>query len=259
MSGIARLAQAVAFALVFPCLALAQDAQAFEDEIMAIRGRLAAGGALAFFPELARPADQAAIAALDLSEAGDSLGARSMAEKSLAMFRALDAAFEAWQARERLARMDATGAEGFVLAEDLLEGAVAAYLDGNLALATEGALAAREMYGQAMLDFWLAEAQSSALMAQDGRIAALEEKANIAASELFARATWAQDDAFDLLHGGLYREAAEKFFEAEAMYFVAIVSTGERRRYAAQAIWEARARIEEAATRAAMLADFFRN
>jgi len=223
-------------------------AQAREDEIMMIRDRLVAAGARAIFPSLMAPADQIALAALGQYEASDYHAARDLAAQAYAMFQTLETAFDAWQMRREIIQRGFTSyaASNYTAAEEMIAAAVHAYLAGEFPRAMENAKEAQARYSLVLSAGWAAVADYHYTSADTERIAAMEVRANIAASGLFEQAESIRNEAIELLHAERFREAAQQLADAEALYLVARVSTLESRRIAAEAIRKANRQIEEA-------------
>ena len=237
-----------AFASIFR-LSVSLYAQAREDEIMMIRDGLVAASARASFPELFAPADRAALVALDKYEAGEYRAARDSAATAYVMFRVLETAFGAWQTRGEIFRRQFIdyAQDNFDRAEEILGEAIYVYLAGDFPLALENAIEAQARYSLVLSAGWAALAENRSSLARTERIAAVEARANvnIAAREVFGRADSLYDMAVDSMQGEYFREAAEQFADAVALYAYARVSTLERRRAAAEAIKEANRLIEE--------------
>ncbi|MCL2191276.1 MAG: hypothetical protein FWB79_04750 [Treponema sp.] len=222
-------------------------AQAREDEIMMVRDGLVAAGARASFPELMGLADRAALAALDLYEAGDYYSARDSAAEAYAMFQILETTFGAWQTRREIIRRGFIdyARDNYERAEAVIGDAVQAYLAGEFPAAMENAIEAQARYFLVLTAGWAAVAERSFSMARAERYAAVEARANVAARVVFEEADLFYETATDSIRMEYYREAAELFAEAAVLYAYARVSTLERRRLAAEAIMEANRRIEE--------------
>jgi len=222
-------------------------AQAREDEIMMIRDGLVAGGARAAFPELMGRADRAALAALDLYEAGEYHSARDAAAEAYVMFQILETAFGAWQTRREIVRRGFAGyaEDNYERAEVIIGEAVYAYLAGEFPVAMENAIEAQARYVLVLSAGWAALAERRFSLARVERRAAVEARADVAARAVFEEADSLYGTAADSLREEYYREAAELFAEAVALYVFARTSTLERRRLAAEAIEEANRRIEE--------------
>ena len=239
-------AAADSFASLFR-LSVPLYAQAREDEIMMIRDGLVAAGARAFFPELFGPADRAAVVALEQYEAGEYHAARDSAATAYAMFRVLETAFGAWQTRREIIRRWFTdyARDNFDRAEEIIGEAIYAYLAGDFPLALENAIEAQARYSLVLSAGWAALAENRSSLARTERIAAVEARANVAAKDVFEKADSLYDAAVDSMQGEYFREAAEQFADAVALYTHARKSTLERRRIAAEAIREANRLIEE--------------
>ena len=228
-------------------LAIPLYAQAREDEIMMIRHGLVAGNARASFPELMVPADRAALAAMERYEAGDYYSARDLAAKAYAMFRVLETTFSAWQMRQEIVRRGFMhyAQDNYERAEAIIGEAMQAYIEGDFPLAQKNATEAQARYTLVLSSGWAAVAEYNSSIAKAERIAAMEARANVAARETFKMADSFYHMAIDSLRREYYREAAEMFADAESLYFIARVSTLERRRFAAEAIMEANRQIKE--------------
>jgi len=240
-------AAADSFAAIFR-LSVSLYAQAREDEIMIVREGLVAAGARVSFPELMGPADRAALTALHLYESEDYYPARDYAAQAYAMFRILETALGAWQMRQEIVQRGFIdyARDNFELAEEIIAAAMQGYLERDFFPAQENALEAQARYSLVLSAGWAAAAEYNFYVATVERRAAMEARANVAARELFEQADAMNSAAADLLRMEYYREAAEKFADAEAMYFAARVSAMERRRIASEAIMEANRQIEEA-------------
>ncbi|MCL2600867.1 MAG: hypothetical protein FWD88_06775 [Treponema sp.] len=234
------------FAAMFR-LTVSLYAQAREDEIMIIRGGLIAGGARAVFPELMGPADQAALTALDLYEVGDYRSARDYATKAHIMFQILETSFSAWQMRQEIVRMGFMdyAMDNYERAEEVISEAMQAYIVGEFPAALENAMEAQARYTLVLSSGWAVLAEYHSTLAKAERTAAVEARANVAAREVFEEADFLYYTAVVSVRREYYREAAELFAGAEALYLVARTSTLERRRIAAEAIREANRQIEE--------------
>ena len=252
---VAHNAAADSFASLFR-LSVPLYAQAREDEIMMIRDGLVAANARASFPELFGPADRAAVVALEQYEARDYHAARDSAATAYTMFRVLETAFGAWQTRREIIwRGFADYArDNYDRAEEIIGEAIYAYLAGDFSLALENAIEAQARYSLVLSAGWATLAENRSSLARTERIAAVEARANVAAREAFERADSLYDMAVDSMQGEYFREAAEQFGEAVALYTFATTSTLERRRIATEAIREANRLIEEQ-IRAAQEAD----
>jgi len=239
-------AAADSFASLFR-LSVPLYAQAREDEIMMIRDMLVTAGARASFPKLIGPADRTALAAFEQYEAGEYHSAKEFAAQAYAMFRVLETTFNAWQMRQEIVRRGFMNyaQDNYERAEVIIGEAVQAYIDGDFPLAQENAIEAQARYTLVLSSGWAAVAEYNSFLAKAERIAAVEARANVAARETFERADSFYGMAIDSLQREYYREAAEMFADAEVLYFIARVSTLERRRLAAEAIMEANRQIEE--------------
>ena len=138
---------AAAFDRLFE-LAVPLYAQAREDEIMAIRGYLITLGAKNPFHEYLMNADITALLANTLYEAKDYYPARDSAAQALQKFNVLETAFNAWLLREEIRERGFAGydPENFELGEEILSGAMDAYMADDLAGAQEKAEEALSKY-----------------------------------------------------------------------------------------------------------------
>jgi len=228
-------------------LAIPLYAQAREDEIMAVRGYLTTLGARDSFPEYIMDADKAALLALTQYEAKDYYTARDSAAKALQKFNVLETAFNAWLLRQEIRERGFAGydPERFELGDEIITGAMDAYMADDLEGAWKKAEEALAMYNLVLSTSWASYAELRSSLAEGERLAALDMKTDIAAREFFKIADSENKVALDLLESKQYEDAAKLFIDAEAMFVIASITTLEKRRAAAAAIRNANEKIQE--------------
>jgi hypothetical protein len=237
---------AAAFDRVFE-LAMPLYAQAREDEIMAIRGYLITLGAKNSFHEYLQLADKTALQALAQYEAGDYYPARDSAAQALQKFNVLETAFNAWLLRQeiRVRGFSDYDPDKFELGDEIITGAMDAYMAGDLAEARKKAEEALATYNLVLSTSWASYAELRSSLAEGERLAALDMKTDIAAKEFFKIANTENEVALELLESEKYEDAAKLFIDAEAMFVIASITTLEKRRTAAAAIRNANEKIQE--------------
>jgi len=235
-----------AFESVFK-LAIPLYAQAREDEIMALRNSLVAAGARASFPEIFAFADTTALLAQDQYQAQDYYTARDSAAKAFAMYQAMTSAHNAWLAQREIKdkEFDRHDAENFERAGKILDDAMALYQAEKYALAQENANEALSRYNLILSTGWAAYAEKRFSMAETKRQEALDNKANIAARELFDEADSIYKTSVVSYDSQKYEEAAHQFINAETLFIEASASTSEKRDKAAEIIKRAQEKVAQ--------------
>ncbi|MDR0456600.1 MAG: hypothetical protein LBH20_07980 [Treponema sp.] len=239
-------AAADAFDAVFK-LTIPLYAQAREDEIMALRNNLVAGGVRDSFPEIFALADTTALSALEQYEAQDYYTARDSAAKALLMYQAITSAYSAWLAQQEIKgrKFESYDSDNFSRAGEILNEATEAFKAGNFSLVREKADEALLRYNLVLSAGWAAYAELRFSLAETERKAALDIKANIAARDLFAEAEANYKTSVVSYDSQKYEEAAKQFINSEALFIAASASASEKRLYAEVVIKEARERIEK--------------
>ncbi|MCL2761727.1 MAG: hypothetical protein FWD36_00780 [Treponema sp.] len=222
-------------------------AQAREDEIMVLRDDLVHNGARNSFPDYFLPADQAALLAFDQYEARDFYTARDSAAKALSMYEVLTSVYEAWLVRQEIRERDFASydPDNFDRAGEIISEAMDAYETGDNAAALEKAEDAIVTYKLVLANGWARYAELRSSLAETGRQTALNNKANIAARDLFNEANANYTAAAAIHDSRDYEEAAKQFIHAEALFITASNTATEKRAFAAEAIEEAHKKIAE--------------
>ena len=228
-------------------LAIPLYAQAREDEIMAIRGRLIELGARDSFREYMLLAEKTALLALDRYEAKDYYPARDAALYALQKFAVLETAFDAWLVRQELLERGFEGydREDFDIGDDVIREAMEAYTGEDLETAQYKAERALSKYNAVLSNAWFYYAELRSALAEDERLAAIDIKADIAAREFFKTADSDNKTALGLMKTEQYKDAAKLFINAEVMFVIASKTTMEKRQIAADAIKNANRKILE--------------
>jgi hypothetical protein len=222
-------------------------AQAREDEIMGLRDKLIAAGAKDRFPEPLSTADKTALAALDQYEAKEYYPARDTALKSITMYKTITSAYNAWLTGREIEErgFDGYDPDNFERAGEVLSEAIDAYGREDYAEAQKNADEALNRYNLVLSTGWAAYAELRSSFAESERQAALDMKANIATKDLFGEADANYKTAVDSYGSKKYEDAAKQFIDSEALFIMASISAGDKRRIAAEAIREANEKIEE--------------
>ncbi|MDR0291045.1 MAG: hypothetical protein LBI06_08935 [Treponema sp.] len=227
-------------------------AQAKEDEIMAMRGELIAAGIRDAEPEYFSNADRTALLAFDQYEVRDYYAARDTAALAFSMYLTLQNVYNALLARYEIIErsFEDYDPDNFDRAEDLLNKAMEAYGYGDISLAAESSSEAVIFYNMVLDAGWPSYAEQRFLRAEAERQAAMDMKAHIANRDFFAEADSSLRSAISSFEAEDFREAANQFIHSEAMFIIASTSATEKRRRAAEAIREARRKIDESAENA---------
>jgi len=230
------------FKLVIPLYA-----QAREDEIVALRNALIAGGGRDYFPEHLTTADKIALTALDQYEAEDYYTAKDTADQALMLYQTLTSAYNAWLTRREIEEREFEGydPDNFERAGEILSDAMDAYGAKNYALAHENANEALNRYNLVLSAGWAAHAELYAALAATARQDALDVKADVAVRYLFTEADASYKNGVNAMDKENYAVAAKQFYEAEALFVLSTSTTLEKRRIAAETIEEANRKIEE--------------
>jgi len=222
-------------------------AQAREDEIVALRNDLIAGGGQEAVADLLGAADKTALTALEQYEAEDYYAAKDTAAQALMMYQILTNAYQAWLARLEIEERDFVSydPENFERAGEILNNALDAYEGEDYASAHEKANEALDRYNLILSAGWAAHAERYAAQAAEARQAALDAKADVAVRAVFAEADSSYKSGVTSLDNKKYADAAKQFYNAEGLFDKATVSALEKRGIAAQTIEEANRKIEE--------------
>jgi len=228
-------------------LAIPLYAQAREDEIVALRNNLIAGGGQDYFPEHLTAADKVAISALEQYEATDYYAAKDTADKALMMYQTLTNAYNAWLARNEIEEreFETYDPENFERAGEILSAAFDDYGKADYASAYDNAMEALDRYNLVLSAGWAAHAEYYAALAAAARQAAVDVKADVAVRDVFTEADTSYKNGITAKDNEKYADAAKQFFEAEGLFVLAHTATLEKRGIAAQTIEEANKKIEE--------------
>jgi hypothetical protein len=222
-------------------------AQAKEDEIMTLRNSLVAAGVRAFFPDIFALADKTALSARDQYKAQDYYTARDTAAQALLMYQTMNSTNNAWLVQREIKgrEFDAYDTEHFNRAGEILNSAIAAYQAGNYSLAQENANEALIRYNLVLSVGWATYAEMRFSLADAERRAAMDIKADIAVRDLFTEADSTYKASIVFYDSQKYEEAAKQFINSETMFIAASVLASEKRQNAAEAIKEAREKVEK--------------
>lgn len=228
-------------------LAIPLYKQAREDEIMALRNNLVAGGVKDNLPEYFSQADKTALSALDQYDARDYYTARDTAAKALTMYQAMTSIYNAWLVRHEIEEREfqSYDQDNFNGAGELFTKAVDAYKAENYASVGGNADEALKQYNAVLAAAWAAYAEQCSSKAEAERKTALDIKANIAVKDLFTEADSHYKTAVDIFASKDYEEAANHFIDSEALFIKAHESAMEKRKRAADLIKQAKEKIEE--------------
>ena len=228
-------------------LAIPLYAQAREDEIIALRNGLIAGGWREVFPELLTTADKVALTARDQYNAADYYPAKDSADQALMMYQTLTNAYNAFLVRNEIEERYFVSYDpvNFDHAVEVLDDALVAYEAGNYASAHENAKEALDRFNLVLSAGWAANAERYAAQAATARQTALDVKADVAVRNVFSEADTNYKAGVSAFDAKKYADAAKQFFDAEALFVTATTSTLEKRAIAAQIIEEANRKIEE--------------
>ena len=228
-------------------LAIPLYAQAREDEIVALRDNLIAGGWKNILPEPLAAADKVALDALAQYEAGDYYPAKDTADQALMLYKTLTTAYNAWLARQEIEERDfiSYDPDNFERAGEILNDALDAYGAENYTAAYENANEALNRYNLVLSAGWAANAERYAAQAATARQAALDVKADVAVRSVFSEADTNYKAGVSAMDTEKYADAAKRFSDAEGLFVTAKESTLEKRGIAAQTIEEANKKIEE--------------
>jgi hypothetical protein len=230
------------FALTIPLYA-----QAKEDEIMAIRGELINAGLRDAFPEYFIPADEEAVSALEQYEAKDYYAAKDSAERAYGMYDFMKETYGVWQIRQDIVEkgLDKFCPDEFDSADGFLSKAMEAYLAKEDMEALLNANEASQRYNNILKDGMIPYRDQQYSLAVAERQAAIDVRANIAVTEMFANAENVFNEAKRGMETEDYEETAREFFYARNLYAQAGAAASEKRRIAAEAIREAEEVIDE--------------
>jgi hypothetical protein len=222
-------------------------AQAREDEIVALRDNLIAGGWRDVFPEFLTTADKVALTALAQYEEEDYYTAKDTADQALMLYQTLTNAYNAFLVRNEIKERDfiSYDPDNFERAEEILDDAMDAYGAENYASASEKAKEALQRYNLVLSAGWAANADRYAALAATARQSALDVKADVAVRDTFSKADTNYKAGVSSMDTENYAEAAKQFFDAEGLFVAAAKSATEKRVVAAQTIEEANKKIEE--------------
>jgi len=222
-------------------------AQAREDEIVALRNALIAGGWKDILPELLASADKVALTALAQYEAEDYYPAKDTADQALMMYQTLTNAYNAFLAAHEIEERGFTSydPDNFERAGEMLDEAMNNYEAEDYALAHKNAKEALDRYNLVLSAGWAANAERYAAQAATARQAALDVKADVAVRSVFSEADTNYKAGVSAMDTEKYADAAKRFSDAEGLFVTAKESTLEKRGIAAQTIEEANKKIEE--------------
>jgi len=196
-------------------------------------------------PEHVQHADEIALAALALYEAGNKTQARISAVEALDEYEALLLGADVYLTRQEIIDrlFEQYDADNFIRTDEISLAAVSAYEAGNMNAAVQGAQEALLRYNLMLSNGWISYASDRRLAASEEREFALAERANIAARETFraADAFFAQADS--QFTSGDYHNAALVFIDSEVTFAISRRETAESRRRAEEAIRLAEERI----------------
>ncbi|MDR2543612.1 MAG: hypothetical protein LBC80_09250 [Treponema sp.] len=222
-------------------------AQAREDEIMLARKTLIDSGFTQEFPEFLKNIDDIALLAMEQYEAEDYYTARETATKALSEYETLLLGARVFLVRQEVITRGFNDYDGenFIKAEEVACEALEEFGTDNIEAAITKAEEALLRFNLVLANGWPAYASDRQAYAENERELALAERANIASRELFreADAVFEQAGADHALEN--FHDAALHFIDAEALFAIARLDTGERRQRAEAAILAAEERIEE--------------
>ena len=228
-------------------LAIPLYAQAREDEIVALRDNLIAGGWRDVFPETLATADKVALLALEQYEAEDYYTAKDSADQARTMYQILTNAYDAFLVRNEIEEREfiSYDPDNFERADEILDSAMRDYEAENYTAAYENTKEALNRYNLVLSAGWAAHAERYAAQAAAARQAALDVKADVAVRVLFSEADTIYKNATSAFDAEKYGDAAKQFYTSEGMFVNAKESTLEKRGIAEQTIDEANRKIEE--------------
>jgi hypothetical protein len=242
----AHHAAADAFEAVF-ILTIPLYAQAREDEIIALRDVLVAGGVRDEYPEEFTEVDEIALLAYDLYDEEDYYTARETADQAVMLYQAMTDIYNAWLVREEIELRDFQSYDqaNFDTADEVLNKAIEAYRQDDFAAAKENADEASQRYNLILSTAWATYAELCSSKAKTERQAAVDIKANVAMRELFTEADSNYKTAEDTYAAKNYEEAASQYIISEALFIRANESAAEKRQKAEGLIKQANEKIEE--------------
>ena len=218
-----------------------------EAEIIAVRNAVVAAGAEELIPELLADADNAIASAEEKYEVKDYYGAKDSAGDALAMYETLKVGLDAYAVREKIAERNFEGydPQNIALADDTLRSAADDYTAKNMVSAKDKAEAALLRYNLAIKTAWESYAAGKGSEAASSRQAALDVRANVAVRQEFNTAQDVFNRANSSLRDQKYDEAAIGFEDSIRRFDAVVVTTGEKRVVAEEALELANQRMAE--------------
>jgi hypothetical protein len=222
-------------------------AQAREDEVMAERDKVVGTEFADAFPEYLEKADDLALSALDQYEAKDYYTAKNTAVSALAEYSTLALGAGVFSVRQEIINrgFNIYDSENFIEAEAIGDAALDEYEDGNRTAAEGLALEAETHYRTVIANSWTFYAEDKQGTASAEKKRATDNKAHIAAKELYNEADGMYAQAEIALNDKKYEEAAIFYTDAEALFIVAARETERKRTRAVDTIKLAAEKIEE--------------
>jgi hypothetical protein len=239
-------AAADAYDAVFK-LAIPLYAQAREDEIIALRDALIAGGWRERVPESLSAADKVAVTAYEQYEAEDYYAAKDTADQALMMYQTLTNAYNAVMAANEIEERGFASydPDNFLRATEILDEAIGNYEAEDYASAYKNSKEALDRYNLVLSAGWAANAEKYAALAAAARQSALDVKADVAVRDVFSKADTSYKAGVSAFDTQKFADAAKQFYAAEGLFVNATSSTLIKRGIAEQTIEEANKKIEE--------------
>jgi hypothetical protein len=222
-------------------------AQAREDEIMDARERLINAGFRNYFPEYLQDADDKALSALSQYEAGDYYTARDTAADALNEYENLYTGADILLVRREIIERDFVkyDADNFEKADEVALTVNDEYKSGNRETAIANAEDVLRRYNNVLANGWEAYAGEKRAAASLEREQALNEKANIASSDIFSEADRILNQAEQSFTAQNYKNAAISYTDSEERFLLSRLDTEGKRRRALEIIRIAEEKIEE--------------
>jgi len=222
-------------------------AQAREDEIMAARERLINAGFRNYFPDYLKEADDKALLALSLFEAGDYYTARDTAAAALNEYENLYTGASILLVRREIIERDFVkyDADNFEKTDEAALAVNDEYKAGNKETAAANAEDVLRRYNNILANGWKAYAGEKRATASLERERALNEKANIASRDSFREADGIFNQAEQSYTSQNYQDAAVSYTDSETQFLLSRLDTEEKRQRALDIIRLAEEKIEE--------------
>ena len=222
-------------------------AQAREDEILSARGEVVSTGFPKAFPQYLKDADNITLEAQSQFEAEEYYKARDTAASALSEYESLQSCALVYLTRQEIIDRDfiSYDPENFSKADEISRNAMASYDDGDKKAAYAAVEEARLRYNVVLQNGWTSYASVRRATASSEREAAIADKANVAARDLFKEADALYSAAEENFKLENFSEAGVLFIDAEALYVIAIQETDEKRQRALETIKLAEEKIEE--------------